>query len=186
MITLQDNEHVIYKIRKHWLVFALEVAALGLLAVVPILVLVSVYQVGVIPNIKPLTNNGLTLIIFFYSVWLIILTHLVALIRTDYYLDVWLVTNQRVIDVEQLGLFHRRIASFRLDMIQDIKILVPGFLATFLKYGNLHIQTAGDFREFSIKNVADPYRLKEIIEREHHRARAELQQVTIVNPPTSN
>lgn len=181
MITLQNNEQIIYKIRKHWLVFALEVASFGLLAVLPIIALILIYRVGVMPTMGSLTQQGLSFTIFFYSVWLIIITHLIALIWTDYYLDVWLVTNQRVIDVEQLGLFHRRIASFRLDLIQDIKILVPGFLATFLKYGNIHIQTAGDFREFSIKNVADPYKLKEIIEREHHRARAELQQVTIVN-----
>ena len=181
MITFQAGEQLIYKIRKHWLVFAVEVAVLGLLAVIPALLLVFIYRLGVIPGVEFFTQIGLAWIVFGYSLWLIILTHLVALIWTDYYLDVWLVTNQRVIDVEQLGLFHRQIASFRLDLIQDIKILIPGFLATVLKYGNLHIQTAGDFREFKIKSVANPYRLKEIIEREHHRARAELQKVTVVN-----
>ena len=94
-----------------------------------------------------------------------------ALLWTDYYLDVWVVTNHRVIDVEQLGLFNRTISSFRFDQIQDATVKVPGLLATLIKYGTVELRTASD-ETFAFKGVAYPTMLKERIMSEHHRVHA--------------
>jgi uncharacterized membrane protein YdbT with pleckstrin-like domain len=83
---------------------------------------------------------------------------------TDYYLDVWIVTNRRVIDVEQRGLFSREIATMQLSKIQDITTEVKGFLPTLIGFGDVHVQTAGLEREFVIRGVPHPHKTREMIE----------------------
>lgn len=71
----------------------------------------------------------------------------------DYYLDVWIVTNMRVINIEQRGLFARTISENDLAKIQDVTSDVKGLVATFLKYGDVFVQTAGEKERFLFKQV---------------------------------
>ena len=82
---------------------------------------------------------------------------------TNYYIDVLVVTNKRIIDIEQVGLFTRDIAELRLENIQDIKVEVVGLIQSFLKMGNLNIQTAGRNKEISLKNIPQAYEVKNTI-----------------------
>ena len=50
-----------------------------------------------------------------------------------------------------------------LDKIQDISVKITGPLATFLKYGNLEIQTAGAIPKFYFNQFPEPEEIKKII-----------------------
>ena len=78
-------------------------------------------------------------------------------------MDVWILTDRKIIDIEQLSLFSREVSEFRLDRVQDITVEVRGIISTMLKFGTLHVQTAGATREFVIKNIPDPYKVRDII-----------------------
>ena len=82
---------------------------------------------------------------------------------TNYYLDVLIVTNKRIIDIEQFGLFSRDQASLPIKNVQDIKVKVVGLIPELLKFGNLDIQTAGEAKEFEIRDLRDPEKVKNII-----------------------
>jgi len=168
MIQLESKEVIIYTARKHWFIFLIEIIFVLAAAVVPALIIYFVLETGI-------TN----LIIFLYLIWLLILWIVMTLIWTDYYLDVWYITNQRIIDVEQRGLFNRKISTFRLDMIQDTTIEVPGILATLIGYGDIHIQTAGQDEKFTLRGVNNPARVNQIITAEYSRARDALREVRI-------
>ena len=63
---------------------------------------------------------------------------------------------------------------FRLERIEDITINVDGIIATFLKYGDIHIHTAGahdtdgdGITDLTIKTAADPLRVKQLIMDQH-------------------
>jgi len=71
----------------------------------------------------------------------------------DYYLDVWIVTNMRIINIEQKGLFSRVISEKDLDIMQDVTSDVSGFLSTLLEYGDVFIQTAAETERFIFKEV---------------------------------
>lgn len=86
----------------------------------------------------------LYILLFIYHVWV------------DYYLDIWLVTNERVISIEQKGLFHREVSELRLDKIQDVSSEVKGFLPTIFKYGSLQVQTASEADKFYYTEVPNP------------------------------
>jgi len=105
--------------------------------------------------IEPLIN-------FFLSLYLITLFLLLFLFWMDYYLDMWIITDQRIITVEQKGLFRREISEIPLHRVQDITIEISGIIETFLKFGTIRIQTAGE-REFTIDDIPRLYEIKDII-----------------------
>jgi uncharacterized membrane protein YdbT with pleckstrin-like domain len=77
----------------------------------------------------------------------------------DYYLDMWVVTSERIVNIEQKGLFSRKISAFRLYRVQDVTAEVKGLLPTFLHYGNVRIQTAGAKENFIFKQISSPYEI---------------------------
>lgn len=158
-IHLTGGEQVIAEVRKHWFIFLLEGLASLTAALAPLfitLILLSQAEAN-------LSLHSFYVLGFFYSIWLLLVWIYFFISWTDYYLDVWLLTTEKVIDVDQKGIFHREVSSFHLDRIQDVTIEVPGFLPTLLDYGHLHVQTAGDQREFIIYNAARPGEVKKKI-----------------------
>ncbi|PIP76025.1 hypothetical protein CO134_01015 [Candidatus Kuenenbacteria bacterium CG_4_9_14_3_um_filter_39_14] len=100
------------------------------------------------------------LVISFYLFWWLFLYYF----WLDYYLDVWLVTNCRVINIEQKGLFNRVVAEHKLFRIQDVRSEQKGIMPTFLNYGEVHIQTAGAEKVVVFEEVPRPhYVAQEII-----------------------
>ena len=85
---------------------------------------------------------------------------------SDWENDLYIVTNERIIDIEKRPLFfseQRREAS--LGMIQNVYLEVPNILASLLNYGDVIVQTAGA-GDFTFSNVADPHRVqREIFQR---------------------
>ncbi|MCG2700843.1 PH domain-containing protein [Candidatus Parcubacteria bacterium] len=81
----------------------------------------------------------------------------------DYYLDVWIITDERIIDVQQKGFFSRIIAEQRLYRIQDVTSEVHGFFPTILKYGEVHIQTAGAKQRFLFHEIPHPEDVRNMI-----------------------
>lgn len=100
---------------------------------------------------------------FGYSLWLLILWIMFFMEWTDYYLDLWVITNKRIIDAEQKGFFHREVTSFLYGQIQDITVETRGLIETFFKFGTLHIQTAGHNREIVIRDAHHPEEARSLI-----------------------
>ena len=168
MIKLSENERVVYEIRRHWYVLLTESIFLALLFLIPWVVFFGLDVSGF--NF----SDGEGALFFFVSVaWLFFTWIAFMIIWTNYYLDVWIVTDKRILDIEQHGLFSRDMSEFRLDRIQDVTIEVKGILPTLLRFGDIHIQTAGESREFTIKSIPHPYRVRDIIIKEHDRASVE-------------
>lgn len=78
----------------------------------------------------------------------------------DLYLDVWIVTNDRIVDIEQFGLFSRTISELDLFRIQDVTTDTHGFFATIFKYGNVTVKTASTNMSLVFKNVPDPNKIR--------------------------
>lgn len=112
-------------------------------------------------------NNFILLAAFLYYtlLWLYF-----CLIFIDYYLDVWVVTNMRILDVEQKGLFNREVSECYISKIQDITVQTKGVMATFLKYGDLHIQTAAEKREFVFEEISEPEKVKNVILEQYNKS----------------
>ena len=93
--------------------------------------------------------------IYYLFIWLFILNNFV-----DYFLDVWVVTNERIINIEQKQLFSRITSEQELSKIQDITAEVNGIIPTFLNYGNVYVQTAAEKERFIFRQVPNPLEIK--------------------------
>lgn len=74
----------------------------------------------------------------------------------DYLLDYFVVTDQRVVDIDQEGLFNRTVAEQPLYRVQDVTTEVRGVWQTVLRYGNVYIQTAAEKQRFVFEQVPHP------------------------------
>ena len=89
--------------------------------------------------------------IYFFLIWI------------DVWFDTWIITDDRIINIEQSGLFSREVSELKLARVQDVSVEVHGFFQTFLNYGDVHIQSAGEEERFQFRSVPDPYGVKNII-----------------------
>lgn len=73
-----------------------------------------------------------------------------------WYFNVYLLTNERIVDFDFRGILHKETSYAKLNQIQDVSPKIIGFLGTFFHFGNVFIQTAAERPEFEFHNVAKP------------------------------
>ncbi|MCD5381903.1 MAG: PH domain-containing protein [Candidatus Pacebacteria bacterium] len=162
-IELSHDEHVLTLTRKHWFILFVQLLEVLGIALLPlILVLVVAHMV---PDLfTTLLQHYTPVLLYGACVWILLSWMVGFNIWTNYYLDIWIVTNKRLVAVDQEGLFRRSMGSFRLERLQDLNVEVHGILATFLRYGTLEAQTAaGSKEEFRATGLPHPRALKSLI-----------------------
>ncbi len=166
---LEKDEHVILEVRKHWIVFAGHAIGLIFCAFLPFIIFtfLKIYAPQVFSISLP--GNVYALGLFFYTLWLLALWLSFFVDWTKYYLDVWYVTEKRIIIIEQKYLFDREVSNVRFDKIQDVTIEVDGFIPTMLKFGNVKVQTASeDNFNFFMTTVRYPEEVRRVIFSQHN------------------
>lgn len=156
------NERIIMELRRHWFSFARTATKYILLLLGPVIVyqIINNFEVSLWDR---LYNGGLTEVvtrlmisIYYLGVWVFFLYSWL-----DYYLDVWLVTNERVVSLEQRGVFNRQVSELRLARVQDVSSHVKGLWETFLHFGDIKVQTASEVPNFDFYEIANPYEVSE-------------------------
>lgn len=86
-----------------------------------------------------------------------------------WYFNVYILTNERIVDIDFKGLLHKETSYAKLNQIQDVSPKIIGFFGTFFHYGNVYIQTAAEKPEFEFHNVEKPDMVaQEILEQVRH------------------
>ncbi len=164
-IHLEADEKVLKVVRKHWFILLTRILNVLLAAVAPALLWLFISnQNNPIANITINPDAFLLHFVYLYSIWIIFCWLAVVYIWTDHYLDVWTITDRRIIAMEQVRLWNRRTGSFRLERLQDVNIEINGIVATLLHYGTIELQTAsGSEDEFRTSHIPDPRHLRALI-----------------------
>ncbi len=155
----QSEEEVIKVVHRNWFDIASQYF-LVFLATIIFFAGIFVY-----PWIFPQFDDPSYRILFLFveNVFLLAIWVYSFLIWVDYYLDIWVVTSERIINIEQKGLFIRRVSTAEYEKIQDITVEVKGFLQTVINYGDVRIQTAGELENIIFRHVSNPYQLKNLL-----------------------
>ena len=162
-INLEADEVVLTQVRKHWFVITMQIVSLVFAGIAPAVLYIT-FLILAGDTLRATASLYWQHMLFVYIVWLSFLWMGAFNLWTNYFLDVWTITNRRVIAVDQRGFFSRTIGSFRLERLQDLNIEVNGILATMLNYGTLEAQTAaGSEDEFKATGLPNPDELKSII-----------------------
>jgi len=80
-----------------------------------------------------------------------------------WYFNIYLVTNERIIDFDFYRFLYREISDTPLSKIQDVSSKTSGPIQTFFNFGYVYTQTAAETPRFVFENVPNPDRVaKEI------------------------
>jgi hypothetical protein len=155
----QDDERICLVIRRHWSIFARHF--LTWLVFVAVL-LASHYAISqYLPGL--LLEPQVQIVNLAETVYLMFLILSLLIMWTIYYLNVQIITSERVVDITQKSLLIHTISELSLNRIQDVTAEVHGFLETFLDYGNVYLQTAGETERFVFNNVGNPTKVAKTI-----------------------
>ncbi len=170
-IHIKSYERVVFEVRRHPITLLPTFFAFLTLLVLPVVLFFVLQNVWPAILSNSLSFPLVTLLgsVFYLSVGLFFYTFFVT-----FYLDLLVVTNDRLLLIEQHGLFSRTVSELDLYQIQDITSEVHGFFASSFNYGTLAIQTAAATVKFHIENVPKPDTLRREIldlaeeDRKHH------------------
>lgn len=165
-IQLEPGEEILITVRKHWFVIATELFGAFLMMLFPFFIVLIIIM---FPNFLDAVDFSLAhytkLIAFGSATWLLLSLMIGFMTWTHYYLDLWIITDRRIISIDQIAFFHRNVSVFRLERLQDIEVEVNGVLATFLNFGTIKAQTAGNSEtNFVSKGIPDPRKIQSIIQ----------------------
>lgn len=70
-----------------------------------------------------------------------------------WYFSIYIVTNQRIRQISQKGLFRKSVVDLSLDKVQSISYGIPGWFAGIMDSGTILIQTSvGDLKISQVKH----------------------------------
>lgn len=97
------------------------------------------------------------------ALWYILVALFVVEKFLDWYFNVYIVTDERVVDIDFYGLVYRNMSVAQLSKLEDVNFKQTGGVAAMFDYGNVFLQTAAEQREFEFLRVSKPSRVVEII-----------------------
>lgn len=154
---LRDGEVLEVAVRRHWIIYVI----LFLFFLVAVVISIFLFTMLGFTFLGIMTNIAFWILfsLFLYIQWL------------NHELDLFLVTNNRIIGVEQISFLNRTVSECNLGQVQEVNSQTKGLIANLLNYGTLIIQTAWNqsnlMMEFApdsmqearkILNIVDNYR----------------------------
>lgn len=150
VIKLKDDEKVLRVVRGYWFVLVPRAALAFLMVAVPFFFMYPLFSAG---------TWGAGIFAFSVFVGTIFALRLLYL----WFWNAFLVTNHRVIDVDQRGVFSRTVSEATYDKIQDVSFTVHGVWGTMFGFGKLDLQTAGSSTNLELAHVKDPKEMHHLI-----------------------
>lgn len=174
----KEYEKIAFILKRDWITFVPTVFLFAILAAIPL----GAYFFIARFEASLLNTQWLPLIfVLGGTAWYLFALLLFFTQFTEFFLDVWIITNERVIAIVQHGLFHRSVSQARLFQVQDVKATVKGPIQMLFKYGDLHVETAGlGHGEFHFDNIPEPNevarRIMELVEedRKYHEEKIKM------------
>ncbi|MBU1019088.1 MAG: hypothetical protein ABII07_00445 [Patescibacteria group bacterium] len=148
-----EGENIEFLVRKHWII-DVKVSIITLAAfVIPVLIFFS----AVVAYWPGFFNNSRGIITIFFLLYLLFAQLIIYIKWLNEELDLIIVTNRRVINLDQVKFMERTVSETNLSQVQDVKGIAKGIMSNMLEYGDLEIQTAAEKIMFRIENVPHPF-----------------------------
>lgn len=166
---LQEDEEVYAYLRRHWLSLYPRLLAYLVFAVVPPGVAFAIAE-----RTDALDEDIVRLILVVASaLWILFWVVRMLFTWYRYNNDIWIVTDQRLIDSKKSHPFDLHVASADLVDVVDTSISRSGPLQTAFNFGDVQCQTAGSSTNFRLGQIPEPARYQALVDRLRDVARRE-------------
>jgi hypothetical protein len=162
---LQQGEQITQLCRRHWWFLWPRTLLWIAFAIVPLGVAAWLLEWAGILDDAQIVFGPLA------AIWLIFWGVRLLLNWYQYTRDIWVITNQRIVDSTQPTPFRHTVATADLVNVQDISVEKNGIVASALDFGDVVCQTAGGGSNFCIAGVPHPADVQLLIDKERDRER---------------
>lgn len=145
----RTDEDVIFVLKRHpWVLSRAGFIFIGVIVILLIFILIF--------GLSKITS----LLIVLFVIFVLLYGGYIFFLYNNF---LYILTNQRIITIEQAGFFSRRVTEAELDKIQNISVEIKGITKTLFGFGNVQIRTAGVDPTIVLKDVANPYEVQQKI-----------------------
>lgn len=149
-----NDEEIILVLRQHWWTNVSWLSTSLLILLIPLFIVSLPPFSGIPVGLKTVFSFFLYLITFAYAFEKFL----------SWYFNVYIITDERVIDIDFNNLLNKEYSEAELIVIQDITSKVVGFSQTMLNYGNIYIQTAAEVPEIIFEKVPNPEKVIKVLQ----------------------
>ncbi len=75
----------------------------------------------------------------------------------------FIITDERMIDIDLYSLIFKEVDYARLDKIQDVSVKTSGVWSSLMDIGTVFVQTAGEVPEFAFDNIQHPAKVAKLL-----------------------
>ncbi|MCA9369746.1 PH domain-containing protein [Candidatus Woesebacteria bacterium] len=74
----------------------------------------------------------------------------------QWFFNVYIITDERIVDVDFISLIYKNISAAKIDKIEDVTAVTGGAIQSMVNFGTVRIQTAAEKNEFEFDEVPQP------------------------------
>ncbi|AKM84921.1 MAG: type IV-A pilus assembly ATPase PilB, type IV pilus assembly protein PilB [candidate division Kazan bacterium GW2011_GWA1_50_15] len=141
----------------------------SIVMLVPLVILLVALQTLGLAD-EPAVETGMWL---FGGLYLVFVVNFFMMQWIFWYMDVWVLLPERLIDIQLISLFNRRVSQMNLNQVQDVRVSMQGVLASLIRFGNITVQSAGKEGFFELRSIPNARDVADLITSYSERSRSE-------------
>ncbi len=151
--TQEKEEKVILFLRRHWLTNIPWIAIVFLAFLAP-------FSLTKVPLLEFLPARFQLVTVM---IWILMILGFIFDRFLSWYFNVFIITDERVVDVDFFSLVYREISQAKIANIQDVTYKSGGLFRTIFDYGDVFIQTAAEKLTVECESVPQPSKVVKIL-----------------------
>lgn len=155
----KPDEKLYIVARQHWFILFKRFVVVFILFLIPFFIIPIILNTGSVA----VSDNIRSLVYFLRDVYWTGLFVAAFIVWAIYYLNLYIVSEERVVDIDQLGLLKQVVSELNIETVEDVTSETIGLFGSLLNYGTVYIQTAGASERFEFENVPNPAEVANVV-----------------------
>lgn len=155
----EQEEAVLLLLRRHPITNLWWILVTLALLLSPFLVFpANIFPDGFNIRLLPWAYSLLTILAWYLFVFGFVLINFL-----DWFFNVYLITSQRLVDMDYINFLYFRVSETKYGNIEDVTYHVSGLPQIVFNYGDVLLQTAGTVPNFELERVPNPAGVHDLI-----------------------
>lgn len=151
--TQEVKEKILLLLRKHWVTNLPWIFIVSAMAAAP-------FILNIFPLLAFLPGRFRLIAMV---IWYMIISASILESFLSWYFNVYIITDERLVDVDFYSLVYKKISETKIDRIQDVSYAQGGLVQALFNYGSVTVQTAGEMPEFELEAVPQPAKIAKLL-----------------------
>lgn len=157
--TQKSDEAILLFLRAHFITNVPWILIAIILSLIPIVFIALNIKLTLLAAVQIPRQFAIILTLFYY---LILFSYVFVNFITWFY-NVFLATNERIVDIDYSYIVIHNVAETKVTQIEDVNYTQSGFIRSLLNYGDVFLQTAGTEMIFEALGVPKPRKAANIL-----------------------